>query len=513
MIKTAFALCALLALVSAAPQAPRPLTLYLENDPSSLNTALNTPFGWQIAPLTQGYLFLVDDAGRLVPDRALDLPTRANGGISLDGRTITYKIRTGRWSDGAAFDANDLVFTVAALRNPRTNVPDRSTVEQIESIGAPRPDTLVVRLKAPSAPFVSAFLTLGANDPFAILPRHIAQRLPDLNRSSLDDRPVGLGPFVLKSWRRGDRMTFERNPYYWRGPAGVARIDVLIEPNAETRLLQARTGNLDVTYLSGLETTEAKRAGLRVVLATTNIVDYLQFNLRDPRFRSGALRRAFVQALDRVRLARDVYAGLEVPTDTGQLDPAISRGLQLPAFAPDAARRSLNALGLNVQLAIAGQWRSSSAAALQIAAELQRAGVATTTQSYSAAVFWGPKDAGGILESGRFDVALTSWSPGIDPDRSYLLGCDALPPGGGNAGAYCSQAFDKAEALGMRTYVPAGRIAAYRAAHRVLILDVPILPLGFERSAYAVSSRLQAFKPNVLGRDYWNAWEWRVSDR
>ena len=39
----------------------------------------------------------------------------------------------------------------------------------------------------------------------------------------------------------------------------------------------------------------------------------------------------------------------------------------------------------------------------------------------------------------------------------------------------------------------------------------PIVPLGFEVSAYAVARRFENFKPNVIGRDYWNAWEWKVS--
>jgi len=135
-----------------------------------------------------------------VPDRALALPTRANGGISPDGRRITYRIRTGRWSDGAPFDARDVGFTIDALRNPRTAVPDTSAVADVVSWSAPRPDTLVVRLREPSAPFITSFLTLGANDPFAILPRHIAARYVSLDQSSLDTNPVGLGPFRLLRW-------------------------------------------------------------------------------------------------------------------------------------------------------------------------------------------------------------------------------------------------------------------------------------------------------------------------
>ncbi len=486
------------------------MTVYVEEDPNSLDSILNTPYGWQLAPLTQGYLFLVDDRGRLVPDRALAVPTRANGGITGDGRTIVYHIRTGRWSDGARFDAHDVAFTVAALRNPRTNVPDRSVVDQIASVAVPRPDRLVVHLRAPSAPFVASFLTLGASDPFAILPAHIAARYRDLNRSSLDAQPVGLGPFRLLRWRRGERLEFGANPYYWRGRPGVDRVDVLVQPVATTRLLLAKTGELDVTYISGLQVDEAERAGMRILRKTTNIVDYVAFNLRHKALDDRRVRRALAAAIDRPRLARTIYRGLEAPTDSGMLDPADSGSAHLPRYDPAAARAVLAARGLHLELAIAGAWRSSAAAAVQIAADLQRAGVTTTIHAYAPATFWGAKAAGGVLESGRFDLALTSWSPSLDPDRSYLFGCAAGPPGGGNAGGYCDLAYDRAEARGRRSYDPRVRAAAYRAASDILVHDIPVLPLGLERSAYVVAPRLLNFRPNVLGRDYWNAWEWRL---
>jgi peptide/nickel transport system substrate-binding protein len=488
------------------PERP-PLAVYVEEDPSSLDTILNTPYGWQLAPLTQGYLFTVDERGRLVPDLARSVPTRAGGGISADGKTIVYAIRPGRWSDGEPFDARDVAFTVAALRNPATNVPDRSTVAVVASVAAPRPDRLVVRLRRPSAPFVSSFLTLGASDPFAILPRHIAGRYPNLNASSLDLSPVGLGPFRLARWVRGERLEFERNPFYWRGPAASERVIVRVEPDPTTRLLLARTGDLDADYLTGLEVDAARRARLRVVLTTTNIVDYLQFNERRSAFRDARLRRGIDEAIDRKRLARTVYRGLEVPTDSGSLDPALGAGAALPAYAPAAARADLRGAP-DVELAIAGKWHASSAAALAILADLAKAGLTATLHSYSTSVFWGPAGSGGILEGGRFDVALTSWSPSLDPDRSYLFGCAARPPGGGNSGGYCDPAFDSAERRGAATYDPAARTAAYRTATATLMRDLPVLPLGLEVSAYAVSARFHNFKPGVLGRDYWNAWEW-----
>ncbi len=501
---------ALFAPAPADAATPRPPTLVIEDEPNSLDTIRNTPFGWLLGPLTQGYLFLVDDRGRLVPDAALALPTRANGGISADGTRITYHIRTGRWSDGVPFDARDVGFTIDALRNPRTSVPDTSAVAAIRSWSAPRPDTLVIRLRAPSAPFVSSFLTLGADDPFAILPRHIAAAYVSLDRSSLDTEPVGLGPFRLGRWDRGQRLTFVRNPYYWRGPAASPEIDVAIVPDAQTRLVLARTGAIDLAEITGFGVDVARTIPASTIVArTTNVTDYLQFNLHAPALRDLRVRRAIAMAIDRAKLAAAVYRGTLEPADSTQLNPRFRATARLPAYDPAAARAAVGAQHLTLDFAIAGGWRNSASAAVQIAANLADAGITATIRSSTEAEFWGPKDRGGILESGRYDVALTSWSPALDPDRSYLFGCAATPPGGGNSMYYCDPAYDADEARGASVYDDAQRAPYYVRAGNRLIAALPVLPLGFERRTYVVARSLAGFRPNPLGRDYWNAWQLR----
>jgi peptide/nickel transport system substrate-binding protein len=493
---------------AAAAEPKRPLTLVVEDEPNSLNTIKNTPFGWQLGPLTQGYLFLVNERGELVPDRALSLPTRANGGISPDGRRITYKIRTGRWSDGAPFDAGDVGFTIDALRNPNTAVPDTSAVADVVRWSAPRPDTLVVQLKRPSAPFISSFLTLGANDPFSILPQHIAGKYASLDRSSLDTDPVGLGPFKLLKWTRGERLSFVRNPYYWRGPAASPRIDVAVVPDAQTRLLLARTGEIDLTEVTGFGVDVARTVpNTHVVQRPTNIVDYLQFNLHTPGLRDVAVRRALSMAIDRKRLASTVYRGTLVPTDYVQLDPIYRPTAALPPHNAALAAKTLRNRHLTLDLAIAGNWRNSSNVAVQLVAQLANVGVTSHIRSYSEAEFWGPKDRGGILEAARYDIALTSWSPALDPDRSYLFGCAATPPSGGNSMFYCDRAYDADEAAGATRYDRLERAPYYRSAGQRLAKAQPIVPLGFEQRTYLVAGNLEMLQPNPLGRDYWNAWQ------
>jgi peptide/nickel transport system substrate-binding protein len=484
--------------VAVPAQDVRPPTVVIDGDPSSLDTVLNTPFGWLVGPLTQGYLFLVDERGRLVPDRALRVPTQANGLISRDGRTIVYEIRTGRWSDGAPFDARDVAFTVTALRNQRTAVPDTSEVAPIAAVSVPRPDRLVVHLKYRWAPFVASFLTLGANDPFAILPRHLAAALPSLNRSTLDTNPVGLGPFRLERWERGERLEFARNPYAWRR-AVSPRVVVQIVPSAATRLVELLAGALDAVPLTGGQIDLARARAMPLVTTTTNLIDFVALNVRRPALRDVRVRRALVQAIDRIRLAHTIYRGAIVPDRSP------------PAFDARAAARVLAPLRLHLDLAVAGDWRRSADAAIEMADDLRRAGVTVAIRSYSEDTFWGARDAGGVLENGRFDLALTSWSPTLDPDRSYLFGCAATPPAGGNAMGWCDARYDRDEAAAAATYDPAARARWYRAAADILAEQAPVVSLGLERSVYAVAPRLRGFRPNPLGRDFWNAWEWEVA--
>jgi ABC-type transport system substrate-binding protein len=216
-------------------------------------------------------------------------------------------------------------------------------------------------------------------------------------------------------------------------------------------------------------------------------VDYLQFNLRRTELQDVRVRRAFAMAIDRVKLASSVYRGTLVPSDSLQLDPRYRAERRLPLYDPTGAAAVLRGKHLAVDLAIASAWRNSASAAVQIASQLEAAGVAVHIRSYTEAEFWGPKDRGGILESARYDLALTSWSPALDPDRSYLFGCAAMPPGGGNSMFFCDRAYDEDEASGAQEYDPTQRAPYYRDAGNRLVNGLPILPLGFERRTYFVS--------------------------
>ena len=221
--------------------------MVIGTDPPGLNPLVvdNAQVSY-LAPLIHGYLMRDDGRGRLVPDLALVVPTVANGGIARDGRTVTYHLRRdARWHDGAPFDARDVLFSFSAAMNPRNAVPDRTGFDHVRSVRALDRYTVQVQLTRPFSPFVPSCFTMAANDPYPLLPAHLLQGKPELNRDPYSAAPVGLGPYRFASWERGSRIVLSANRDYFRGAPAIPRIEIAIVPDPNTVATLWKGGSLD----------------------------------------------------------------------------------------------------------------------------------------------------------------------------------------------------------------------------------------------------------------------------
>ncbi len=100
-----------------------------------------------------------DENGNLLAWLAEEIPTVANGGISKDLTTITWKIKKGiKWSDGSALTADDAVFTYEYCSNPDTGCTQSNYWSDIKSVTAVNSLTVKVEFTVPKpfpdAPFV-----------------------------------------------------------------------------------------------------------------------------------------------------------------------------------------------------------------------------------------------------------------------------------------------------------------------------------------------------------------------
>lgn len=257
---------------------------------------------------------------------------------SDDGRRYTVALRRNvRFADGAPFTAADVVFSVAAAFDKTSMLADVLTFGgQPLRAEAIDPDTVALTFPQPYGPGLRVLDTLP------ILPKH---RLQDaLARgefgavwgASADPASIiGLGPFVLKSYRQGEGLTFERNPHYFRRDGDgspLPRLDRLILqilPDQDAQMLALEAGQNDgsateirpVDYAAARRLAEAKRVQLLDLGVGMN-PDALWFNLKPGAF-DGDSRRSWIQrdelrqaislAIDRQRFVDIVYAGAGVP--------------------------------------------------------------------------------------------------------------------------------------------------------------------------------------------------------
>ena len=76
-----------------------------------------------------------DQNGTLVPYLTDEIPTVANGGVSEDLTSITWKLKEGLlWSDGTPVTSDDLVFTAQYCMDPEGGCAQLAKFEGVESV-------------------------------------------------------------------------------------------------------------------------------------------------------------------------------------------------------------------------------------------------------------------------------------------------------------------------------------------------------------------------------------------
>ncbi len=300
--------------------------------------------------------------------------------VSKDGTQFIVKLRKGiKFSDGAPFDADDVVFSytayldehVPSLRRDLLLIDDKPVkVEKIDAY------TVRFTFPGPYAPAERAF------DSLAILPRHLLEKdykdgklgqMWGLNTAP--DKIAGLGPFRLKQVVPGERIVLERNPYYWKVDAKnqklpyLDELTFLIVPNQDAQVVRFQAGDAQiVSGLSGdnyaaLESDQASRHFKLYDAGPGLEYNYLMFNLNDdvasklPElarkqkwFNDVRFRQAVSTAVDRTGIVRLALRGRGVGLIT-HVTPGnklwFNSNIQVPARSLPKARQILQSAGFS----------------------------------------------------------------------------------------------------------------------------------------------------------------------
>lgn len=429
--------------------------------------------------------------------------------VSPDGLVYRFTLRGGIvYSDGTPIVAGDVAYSLERARTTEDS-PFGAMLGDVTADGISAPDarTLEVHLARPSAAFVYV-MTM----PFTTPQRreHVERAGGQIRRDVL-----GSGPFILASWREGERIELRKNPRYWNAAAVyLDGIDWLENIPHDTQFMMFERGDLDTidklaapdyVWIAG----QAAWKPFIHHVANMNVYGS-RMNVRRKPFDDRRVRQALNYAFNKAHTVKLLY-GDAVPSH-GMLPPGMfGRDDTLAPYPHDPAKaRALLAEagyadGFDAEYTIINdEMGEKMAATLQ--ADLAEVGVRVRITRMSLASFG--------TAIGRPDGPAFSYQGwlGDFPDPVNFIDAkfhstaiaDENSP---NDSFYSSPALDALLDQARAEVAPARRAELYRRAERILYDDAPWIWDNHQMVSEVVQPYVMDYAPHpVWVRDYSTTW-------
>jgi len=467
---------------------------------------------WEDRILSETLVGLTEDdpAGRPAPGVA------ERWEVTPDGLVWTFHLRKAVWSDGAPVTAEDFVFSLRRILSPETASEYASLLYLIvgaeafnegkappEALGvrALDPRTLEIRLTHP-APYLPE---LAKHHTMFPVPKHAVEKWGDA--WAQPEHYVANGPYVVKSWRLGDRVTLEKNPRYWNADkVCIDRVNFYPTSDAASAERRVRRGELDVNadIQSNRIAFLREKAPGYVHTYTYLGVAYLAFNNTVPAFRDPRVRRALAMSIDRDFITGKLLRGGQIPA-YAFVPPGVANytASRPPAWAAwplekrqAEARRLLAAAGYgpNRPLKISIKHRNTPDPMLfmpAIQADWKAVGVQTELIQNEGQIAYA------AYRARDFVVADAAWIADYNDPMSFLYLMQSTT-GAQNYGDYKSPAYDALLARADAEPDAKRRADVLAEAEHSMLEDAPVAPIYFYVNKNLVTPKVTGWVDNLV---------------
>jgi peptide/nickel transport system substrate-binding protein len=277
----------------------------------------------------------------LVPDLVTELPTIANGGITVnaDGtETIRYQIRDEAvWADGTPISGADYEFTYQTIMDPDLPIAKAIYDTIIPESVVAGDKTFEYTLQQPT---IQAELIFNN-----ILPKHVIEGT-DFIGGYNDTGWLSCGPFSVETWNKGEFVKLVKNENYWKTDPETGQalpyLDSIIfrfipETASLVNAFKAREVDIinpppSVETIEDLQTLEPEGASIEVLSGPTWEHMFFEFGdnrlVRNPASYNRYLeyRKAVAHAIDRQKIVDEILKGQVEPMSSfiDAFTPALS---------------------------------------------------------------------------------------------------------------------------------------------------------------------------------------------
>ena len=430
-----------------------------------------------------------------------------------DGRRLRFTLRPDiRWADGVPLTADDVEFTYKLMIDPKTPTAYAEDYLVIKRFCKTGPLSFEVVYEEP---FARALLTwMGA-----ILPKHLLEG-QDLSTTPFLRHPVGAGPFALKEWQPGSRVSLAASPSYFEGRPYLDEAVYRIIPDLSTMFLELKAGRLDSMELSPQQylrqtTGQAWEKDWHKYRYLSFGYTFLGYNLKHPFFQDVRVRQALGHAIDREALIKGVLFGQGVAA-FGPYKPGTwpyNDKLTPLAYDPARATRLLAEAGWDHKNEDGILEKDGVPFAFTILTNQgndQRIKTATIIQSQFKAigikvqirtVEWAAfiKE---FINQGRFDAVILGWNIVQDPDLFDVWHSSRAVAGGLNFTDYRNAEVDDLLLRARATTDQAVRKKLYDRFQEILHDEQPYAFLYIPYALPIVQQRFHGIEPAPAGIMY-----------
>lgn len=413
---------------------------------------------------------------------------------SDDGLTYTFKIRDTKFSDGSPLTAEDAAYSLLRIRDDPASLWSDS-YKVIDTAVATDAHTLTIKLKNPSAPFLSTLALPNAS----VISK---KGMESLGADDYGEKPIASGAFVIEEWRRGDRVILKKNPNFWQADRvkldGVEWISV---PDDNTRMLNVQAGGLDAAIFVPFSRVEElkKDPNLNVAIDASTREDHLLINHAHGALAKKEVRQALDLAIDKKAIVDTVTFGQGTVANSYIPKGALyyyADNLQRP-YDPAKAKELLAAAGasnLTLNYLVRAGDEVDEQTAVLVQQQLQKAGITANLQKVDPSQEWD------MLVAGDYDVSVNYWTNDIlDPDQktTFVLGHDS---NNNYLTNYKNEAVKELVAKARLELDPKKREAMYVDLQKMSKDDVNWIDLYYSPYINVTRKNIENFYQNPLGR-------------
>ncbi len=399
-------------------------------------------------------------------------PALATSWKFLNPTTVVFRLRKGvKFHDETSFTAS-----AVKLNLERTIAHKRSRlnrfIKMIKSVRVIDDFTVEIKLKYPFAPILANLTHPVAN---FVSPAAIKKYGKKLRRN-----PVGTGAFIFKEWVGGEFIRFEANPNYWGGKPAIDELVYRVVPEATTRVLQLRAGQIQL----GCFLPPSQQADItndpKLVLVKASLFRsiFIGMNSQLKPFNNPLVRQAVNYAVDTKTIVNKVMLGIGKPIqgpfgpNVWGYDPAFEK--MGYGYNPQKAKELLKKAGYpngfeTVFWHPSGRYTADKVAAEAIQAYLAKVGIRANLRTGS----WGL--VAPTIRKGKAPIYFYGWGTTTgDADMAmYFKFHSSMWGRSGNYSRYKNPKVDKLLEEGRKELDSAKRKAIYLKAAKQVTEDAP----------------------------------------